>query len=29
MFDKLDSITLADVLKMDEPGPSGQGAEDV
>jgi len=26
MFDKLDSITLADVLKMDDPGPSGQGA---
>jgi Rrf2 family protein len=26
MFDKLDSITLADVLKMDEPGPTGQGA---
>ena len=26
MFDKLDSITLADVLKMAEPGPSGQGA---
>ena len=26
MFDKLDSITLADVLKMDDPGPAGQGA---
>ena len=26
MFDKLDSITLADVLKMAEPGPSEQGA---
>jgi Rrf2 family protein len=26
MFDRLNAITLADVLKMDEPGPSGQGA---
>jgi Rrf2 family protein len=26
MFDKLHSITLADVLKMAGPGPSGQGA---
>ena len=26
MFDKLHSITLADVLKMAEPSPSGQGA---
>ena len=26
MFGKLDSITLADVLKMAEPGPSEQGA---
>lgn len=26
MFDKLDSITLADVLRMAEPSPSGQGA---
>ncbi len=25
MFDKLHSITLADVMKMDEPGLSGQG----
>jgi Rrf2 family protein len=25
MFDKLHSITLADVLKMAEPGPAGQG----
>jgi Rrf2 family iron-sulfur cluster assembly transcriptional regulator len=29
MFDRLNAITLADVLKMNEPGPSGQGAEDV
>jgi Rrf2 family protein len=29
MFDKLNAITLADVLKIDDPGPTGQGAEDV
>jgi Rrf2 family iron-sulfur cluster assembly transcriptional regulator len=26
MFDRLNAITLADVLKMNDPGPSGQGA---
>lgn len=29
MFDKLNSMTLADVLKMAAPGPSGQGDDSV